>query len=517
MTARSTPRPNWRQRLALAVPVLIAAMAMPALASKAGYIAPQGGAAPAITTITGSPLTVLVGGDQSFQIVNDQVPGSGQIYPSQTTSLADMGWMVRTGGALYTPDFSNHGTTATSNLGTVTPYTAQTISPVTGTGTEADPFVVAVNATLGATGLQSRQEVRYVNGKNFFTKRFTLTNTSAAPQEAKIYLGGDIYLAASDSGIPYREVASGSPGGSDCGTPASYYILYIPQTPADSYTGNGYSNVWSQIGTGDLDGALGPANCMDNGAALQWNRTLAAGASVTILAATSFGEIPSIAQFDITSVTPRSGAQGATVPVTIQGIGFATGMTVAFGTGVSVADLVVVDADTATATLTIAADAPVGLRNVTGVNAAGTLNATLVGGFEVTGGGPPVDPFALTRVVPPSGYVGTTMQVTLQGTGFAAGMAVAFGDGIAVSNLAVTNATTATVTLTIAADAVPGPRTVSGTNAAGNQTSSLPNGFIVLAAGPGPQAAQPVPTLGLGSLLLLALGLFGAAWAIFRR
>jgi|GEM_PF-3447129 len=513
------PLPSTGRRLALAASALLAVIAGPALATKAGYVEARRGDAPAMATIAGSPLTVLVGAEHSFQIVNDQVPGSGQIFPSQTTGLADMGWMVRAGGTLYTPDFGGHPAgTATSSLGAVTPYSAGAISGPAGTGSEADPFVVTVEAALGGSGLTSRQEVRYVNGKNFFTKRFTLTNTGAAPQTVQIYLGGDIYLAASDSGIPYREAASSSPGGSDCGSPASYFILYIPQTPADRYTGTGYSTVWSQIGNGDLDGAIASTGCIDNGAALQWNRTLAAGASVTILAATSFGEIPSIAQFDVTSVTPVSGAQGATVPVTIRGIGFANGMSVSFGSGISVADLAVVDAATATATLTIAADATVGPRDVTGVNAGGTLTATLRNGFQVTGsGGPPTDPFTLTRVTPPAALVGATLQVTLQGTGFANGMAVAFGDGITVSNLTATGATTATATLAIAPGATPGPRTVTGTNAAGDQNASLPNGFTVLAGSGEPPAAQAVPSLNLSGLLLLMLGLAAAAWTIFRR
>jgi len=505
----------------LAIPVLIAALAGPAAAEKAGHLPSRGGSEPAHATVAGSPLTILAGADHSFQILNAQVPGTGQIYPSQGTGLADMGWIVRAGGVLYGPDFQNHEAgTATGGLGTVTPYGAGSVSAVSGSGSDADPYVVVVDAPLAGSGLQSRQEVRYVNGRNYFSKRFTLTNTGAEPQSVSIYLGGDIYLAASDSGIPYLETASQSPGGRDCGGPrgssGGYYILYIPQTPADRYTGTGYSSVWSQIGSGDLDGVLAPPDCIDNGAALQWNRTLAAGSSVTILATTSFGEIPSIAQFDITSVTPSAGAQGAIVPVTIRGIGFADGMTISIGNGIAVDALTVIDAGTATATLTIAPDATVGFRDVVGVQASGgNLTATLVQGFQVTGAGEP-DPFTLTRIVPASGVVGTTLQATVQGTGFAPGMTVTLGDGVTVSNLLVTGPTAATLTLAIAADAVPGPRDVVAS--LGKVGAALPAGFLVIAGSTGePPVAQAVPTLSPAGLLLLMLGVFGAAWVIGRR
>lgn len=372
-----------------AVITLTLTAATPVLADKPGTIPQLRGGAPVVQVISGAPLTVNVGDEHSFQIVNASIPGVGQIYPSGSTGTADMGWMVRAGGTLYAPDFGNHGGSATGGLGSYTPYSGRTISAVSGTGTSADPFQVTVQNQLGASGLTTSEVIQYVNGDNFFRKQFTLTNNGAAAQTANIFLGGDIYLAGSDSGVPYRLSASGSIGGSDCGTPASYYILYIPQTPADAWTGSGYSSVWSQIGGGALNNALSTTSCIDNGAALQWNRTLAAGASVTIQATTSFGDIPSIILFDVISVTPSSGAQGATVNVTISGLGFATGMQLNFGSGITLSNLVVVNATTATATLTIAPGATIGPRNVVGTNAGNTLTDTLTNGFQVTGTGGP--------------------------------------------------------------------------------------------------------------------------------
>ena len=495
---------------------LVFAAVLPAHAAKGDPAPAVRGVTPAVTTINGAPLTVLVGDEHSYQIFNADIPGVGQVYPSSSAGTADMGWMVRTGGALYSPDFQNHDGTATGGLGVTTPYTAQSISPVSGSGSAVDPFVVTVTAQLGGTGLATREQIRYVNGDNFFSKQFTLTNNAAGAQTASIFLGGDIYLAGSDSGVPYLEGASNSVGGSDCAAPPSYFILYIPQTPADAYTGSGYSNVWSQIGAGTLDNALSTTSCIDNGAALQWNRTLAPGASVTILATTSFGEIPTIAQFDVISVIPASGAQGSTVNVTINGLGFAPGMSLSFGAGVTLSNLVVVDDNTATATLTIDGAAALGFRDVIGVSADGTLTATLANGFEVTQAGEP-PPFDVISVSPASALQGATVNVTIQGQGFAPGMSLSFGAGITLSNLAVVNGTTATATLVIAPSASIGFRDVVGVNAGGSQTDTLVNGFLVNQAGIPPVGPQPVPTTGALGIVVLLLGVLALAFASRRR
>ncbi|MFZ2235087.1 MAG: hypothetical protein WAV67_01800, partial [Dokdonella sp.] len=239
-------------------------------------------------------------------VLNSAVPGVGQVYPSNSSGPADMGWLVRTTNTLYTPDFSAHGGTATSNLGTRTAYTPQTLSGVSGSGSSSSPYTVTVSGKLGSTGLVATEQVTYINGSNYFTKRFTLKNNSSSSQTIKVFLGADIYLAGSDSGVPYRIGTTGTTGGQNCANPATYSILFIPQTATNGYTGAGYSSVWTQIGAGTLNNALS-TGCIDNGAALQWNRTIAAGASTTIQAATSFGEIPVTYKLTVTKGGTGSG------------------------------------------------------------------------------------------------------------------------------------------------------------------------------------------------------------------
>lgn len=352
-------------------------------------------AAPVVTVINGSPLQVHIGDDSSFQVFNSQVPGSGQIYPTDATDTADMGWFVRSAGVLYAPNFAEHPSgTATGSIGTYTAFTPVSLSGVSGSGIASDPFRVTVNGTLGGSGLSATLQVQYVNGDNYFTKIFTLTNNGAA-QDVDIFLGADIYLASSDAGVPFQEPTSGSPGGQDCGSPPTYTILLIPQTTADAFSGRGYNTIWGEIGANALDDIIDPG-CEDNGAALQWHRSLAAGGTTTIQAATSFGDIPAITQFNISAVTPPSGAPGSSVDVTITGLGFLPETTFAFGAGITVNNLVIVDPNTATATLAISPSAVPGPRDVTAVQIGGDeapngagLVATLIDGFTVTGGVPP--------------------------------------------------------------------------------------------------------------------------------
>lgn len=500
-----------------AAAVLAVTLLQPAIAKEGTITAARGGGGPAVTVINGAPLTVNVGDEHSYQIFNADVPGVGQIYPSNSTDTADLGWIVHAGGVQYGPDFVNHpGGSATGSLGAITAYTGRSISPLAGSGTAADPFQVTVSNQLGASGLVSNEVISYVNGDNFYRSRFSLTNNGDGAQDVRVFLGGDIYLAGSDSGVPYLESASNSIGGRDCANPSTYFILFIPQTPADGYSGSGYSSIWSQIGSGSLSNSLSTTSCIDNGAALQWNRSIAAGATASIQAVVSFGEIPSIAQFDITSVTPASSGQGTTVNVTIQGLGFANGMQVGFGAGITVSNLVVVDANTATATLTIAADATIGPRDVTGISADGNHTATLANGFTVTDPGEP-PAFEIIQVTPNSGQQGATVNVTIQGVGFAAGMQVGFGAGISVGNLVVVNGTTATATLTIAASAGIGPRNVTGISADAMATDTLVNGFRVTGAGTAPSPAQPVPATGGFALISLLLAMLTIALVSLRR
>ena len=79
----------------------------------------------------------------------------------------------------------------------------------------------------------------------------------------------------------------------------------------------------------------------------------------------------------------------------------------------------------------------------------------------------------LTAITPRFGGPGSTFNVTLSGSGFAAPMTINAGPDISVTNVSVVSATSATATFTIAAGATPGVRDVTVTTPLGT-TTALP-------------------------------------------
>lgn len=276
---------------------LALSLALPETVRAKGEIAEAGRAPTSFQTIDSAPLKINVGADLSFQIFNTNVPGVGQIFPSSAT-LADMGWLVRSGGTLYAPGWRSRPS-ATGSLGAITAFGAGTQDPISGTGGAGDPFTIVTRATAGA--LQLREAVRYETGKGFFSKQLEVTNPGATPATVTVYLGSDIFLASSDAGKPTRVVIPGGTnitgtGGRTCpGVNPVYNILHIPVVRPDRFSADNYNSVWQQIGAGTLPNTVNPANCIDNGAGLQWNLTIAAGASSTLEVLTSFGEVPTLA------------------------------------------------------------------------------------------------------------------------------------------------------------------------------------------------------------------------------
>ena len=184
----------------------------------------------------------------------------------------------------------------------------------------------------------------------------------------------------------------------------------------------------------------------------------------------------------ITSVTPNTGQQGQALPtvaVVGQFTNFVNGTTVAnFGAGITVNSTTVTDATHATVSITILGSATLGGRTVTMTT--GSEVASRNNGFTV--GSLPV----IISVTPSTGQQGQTLPtiaVVGQFTNFVNGTTVAnFGAGITVNFTAVTDATHATVSITILGTAALGGRTVAMTS--GAEVASLNNGFTVSTVAP---------------------------------
>ena len=172
----------------------------------------------------------------------------------------------------------------------------------------------------------------------------------------------------------------------------------------------------------------------------------------------------------ISSIVSNSGQQGQSLTVTVTGTSthFAQGVTTAnFGSGITVGSVSVSSTTSAQVQLTIAPGASLGTRSVT-LTTSGE-SASLTSGFTVTAGTP-----TITSINPSSGAQGqTNLNVTIAAafTHFIQGTTTAnFASGITVASVTVTDATDATVNISIPGTTGTGSRTVSLTT--GGETVS---------------------------------------------
>ncbi len=162
----------------------------------------------------------------------------------------------------------------------------------------------------------------------------------------------------------------------------------------------------------------------------------------------------------LTSITPASGLRGNAVFVTLTGTGFTpAGTTVhvtAPAAGLTISGVTVVNATTITATFTTttAATTTIGPRSIY-VTTPGGNTGTVT--YNVTG---PV----LTGISPVSGVLGTTVPVTLSGSGLTGTTAITVaGGGVTVNTITVVSDSTVTANFVIAATAAATARNVTVT------------------------------------------------------
>src|SRR5438477_2364534 len=236
-------------------------LASPLFASKAPRIPPHSASgAPVVNTITGSPLTIVVGDDTSMQVYNSNVPGTGQFYPPNCApgQTADSGIFLATGGVVYGPDFNNHPCGSASN--SYTPWTAVSFSPVTGTGSAADPFTEVI--VVQAASFQVTETLTYVNGASVANISLSITQIAGAPTGGvafNAYIGADLFLADNDSGFPFATppTASGCDAAdSSCTTHLQYTISMLGTTPATHFSANGYGTIWDEISADALSDSV---------------------------------------------------------------------------------------------------------------------------------------------------------------------------------------------------------------------------------------------------------------------
>lgn len=175
----------------------------------------------------------------------------------------------------------------------------------------------------------------------------------------------------------------------------------------------------------------------------------------------------------LTSISPEEGVQNTVVGVTLTGTGMdgANPDITVSGTGVTVSNLVQGGATSWTADFTIAAGAATGARTVTVTTDDGTSNTVT---FSVTAAAAPT----LSNIYPQNTCVqGTAVNINLSGANFdTSAVVAASGTGVTAA-ISFVSATLISATMTCAADATLGTRTVTVTTDAG---ASGTVSFIVL-------------------------------------
>jgi hypothetical protein len=239
----------------------------------------------ATVTISGNPLSIVVGDDTAMQVYNSAVvsnpPGSGQFYPGDTVAgeTAESGVFVHpSGGLVYGPGSTGVGTA----------FTPVSLSPVTGTGTAGDPFTVVVVVDIPTTSVQLTETLTYVNGAAQANIALSFVGNGNPVVDLDAFIAADLYLAGNDRGFSFATTASAGGNAADTScNPLQYTIAFLGTTPANRFTANGYSQVWSEVEAGNLSNTFTPS-CIDNGAALEWTGLAVGAAPVVINTAASF-------------------------------------------------------------------------------------------------------------------------------------------------------------------------------------------------------------------------------------
>lgn len=243
-------------------------------------------------TINCAPLEILVAEDGSMQVnysYSPPISPNGQFYNNGEEN-ADLGIFFWLDGLIYQPDFGSHDDFAT--YADNTPFTQISQSTVSGNGTSANPWKVTTVLDLGASGVTATQETTCVDGNQYFDITVTISNASGVSKNMTMFHAGDIYLKGSDSGFGYYDASLNAVGGK---TPSSdWFVVFMPINPsaATKYQAATYWLIWDNIGSGNVPGPgfnnTINLNRRDNGAGLQWDFSVANGASHTITSRLSF-------------------------------------------------------------------------------------------------------------------------------------------------------------------------------------------------------------------------------------
>lgn len=253
-------------------------------------------AVPFAAIVSGGPLTEIDIGNELGCQVSHTGDAAFETYPPGTKP-GDCGTFLAIGGTLYTPDFAAHGSTATGGLGAHSLFSPVGQSAVSGSGTTGDPYRVVTVVNAGPT-VQITETDTYVAGQEAYRTDVQVRNNGGATLNAILYRAADCYLAGSDRGFGVIDPPSGSVACRENvnGSPGPRIEQWVPITGGNRYSENGYSTIWSQIGTKTaFPNTCRCSESLDNGAGLSWTLAIPAGQSLSRSHLTAFsptGNLP---------------------------------------------------------------------------------------------------------------------------------------------------------------------------------------------------------------------------------
>jgi hypothetical protein len=172
----------------------------------------------------------------------------------------------------------------------------------------------------------------------------------------------------------------------------------------------------------------------------------------------------------ISSITPNSASQGATLDVLVQGRNLTGAGEIYLGSGIAINSYRVINSSQVQLSVTLVAGAEIGARDISLTTPGGGVTAS--GLFSVKQGLP-----VISSVNPSSAEQGAQISVIINGTNLADATAISFGAGLVVQSYAVLSPTQIRVNLQVEKSAASGLHDVSLKTAGGD--ANLGNGFRI--------------------------------------
>jgi uncharacterized repeat protein (TIGR01451 family) len=306
-----TPGRRLRARAAIAAVAAAAAVVfvLPATASATQTITSEG------------PLTSIMTTDDLNCAVNHVGDSAGEFYGNTAC-----GTFVATNDSLYGPRSVPAGPSPT-------PWSEVAQTPVTGTGTSADPYTITtdVDNTYGESQptLALSQTDSYVVGDEQYRTDVTIKNVSDTEQTGVLYRAGDCYLQNSDSGVgqqfPGGAIACRALPGSEN---PNRIEEWVPLTEGSSFYEAFYGQVWDAVVSQQpFDDTCRCGDEIDNGAGLSWTFDIPAGGTATFSHLTVFsptGNQLTLSETADQSTAAAGGPDGYTITVANPNPGSAT-------------------------------------------------------------------------------------------------------------------------------------------------------------------------------------------------